>query len=59
MAVSRSITKRERFKLGFFISTFIVGLLGLAAMPRIGTPLLLGYVIYLLLLLKMNIMVKL
>ena len=47
MAFSRTVNKRERFKLIFFISTFIVGFLGLAAMPRIGIPLLLGYVIYL------------
>lgn len=47
MALANSISKRERFKLVFFTLTFIFGLLGLAVMPRVGIPLLLGYVIFL------------
>ncbi|MCF8058007.1 MAG: AI-2E family transporter [Bacteriovoracaceae bacterium] len=40
-------TKRERFKLIFFISTLLLAFIGLAAMPRVSIPLLLGYVIFL------------
>jgi len=47
MLESKPIPKREKFKLGFFFGLFTFVFALLVSMPRVGVPVLLGYVIYL------------